>query len=367
MNFRRISLLMAVLLMVPALLFFSCSSQEFASAKLYLQQGNLEEAEEQLKQAEDAEPDNPQIPYLLGAQIYAPEGEYELMNEAFERSLAIGDDYAGDIEQVRLTYWSQEFNSGAKLFNQALEQQGEERQELMRQAVNDFETAVQVMPSKPETYGTLATAYLILEDYDRAEETFETALQQQPENYTLLFNYGRMQSERGITEQAIDLLERAHEVAPDSSTQSTQLLANLYIQEDRMAEASDMMDEAIAENPEVANLHFNKAMILINMAQSIEEDDSEQAQEYYEEATASMENAIEINPDDAEALERAGELYQELERWEQAVGAFEQALELNPNDAQLMRKLAISVYRTGDNERAQELLNQVKEMQGQAQ
>ncbi len=366
MNLRRIFLVLAVII-APVILFLSCQTQELTSAKLYIQQQSWEEAEEFLKKAEEVEPDNPEIPYLLGSQIYARQGEYEQMNEAFERSLAMSNKFRNDIENIRLRYWSQEFNAGAKTYNQALNQQDEKRQQLLEDAVKNFETAVRIMPSKPETYGSLATAYLLLDQIDRAKSTFERALENDPENFNVLFNYGRLLAEEGQNQRAIELLQKAREIDPENSA-ATQLLSNLYIKEGKTAEALDMMQRAIEQDPENATLYFNKAILHIQLAQNLDGDEQQdQAQQQYDQAIQAMEKAISINPDDVEALTRVGELYQELERWEEARDAFEQVLEQEPENAQVIRKLAITVYRLGEQERAQELLEKAKALQQQQQ
>ncbi|HKJ68076.1 MAG TPA: tetratricopeptide repeat protein [bacterium] len=366
MNQRRIFLLLAVVI-APVILFLACQTQELTSAKLYLQQQNWEEAEEFLKKAEESEPDNPEIPYLLGARIYARQGEYDLMNEAFERSLSISNKFASDIENVRLRHWSEAFNSGAKTYNQALNQQDEKRQQLLEDAVEHFETAATIMPSKPETYGSLATAYLLLDEIDTAKKTFERALENDPDNFNVLFNYGRLLAEEGQNERAIELLQKAREIDPENSS-ATQLLSNLYIKIGKTEEALDMMQRAIDQDPENPTLYFNKAILHIRLAQSFDENEQQdQRKQQYDQAIQAMETAVSINPDDMEALIRVGELYQELERWEEARDAFEKVLEEQPDNADVMRKLAITIYRLGDQERAQELLEKAKSLQQQGQ
>ena len=73
-------------------LLIGCASESLTSAKLYLQQGDMDNAEIYLVKALEIEPDNPEVPYLLGEFIYGPRGEYENMNEMFEKAMELGPD-----------------------------------------------------------------------------------------------------------------------------------------------------------------------------------------------------------------------------------------------------------------------------------
>jgi len=363
MNIRRTPLILLFSTLFVTV-FFACQSQELTSAKLYIQQENWEEAEKFLKQAEAKEPENPEIPFLLGAEIYARQGNWEQMNKAFNRSLSISNEYAEQIEQIRLKYWTDNFNLGAKKYNNALEAQGQKRTQQLKDAVQNFEAAVSILPSRPQTYGSLATAYLLLENIEQAKKTFSRALDEDPENFPVLFNYGRLVAEEGNTEKAIDLLEKAHSIKPEE-VDVVQLLANLYVKNNQQEKALDMYSQAIEQDTTGnANLYFNKSILHIQIAQSLEQEgDSTQAEKQYSNAIDAMKNAVDLNPDDTEALIRLGELYQEMEMWKDAAATFRKVLDEQPENVSVLRKLAVSVYRLGDPERGQELLNKAKKLE----
>ncbi|MBS1271563.1 MAG: TPR repeat-containing protein YrrB [Candidatus Marinimicrobia bacterium] len=362
MNLRRLPLIFALIAVVGTV-FYACQSQELTSAKLYIQQQNWEKAEEYLKKAEEVEPKNPEIPLLLGTEVYARQKKFQKMNEAFDRSLAISDQFKEEIKTVRIKYWTENFNSGAKTYNSAIQEEGEKRDEMLQKAINSFETAAVIMPSKPETYGSLATAYLLTENIERAKETFDKALETNPENFQVAFNYGRMLAEEGNTERAVDLLKRAHELKPENTT-VVQLLANLYIKLDKKNEALSMYNAALEQETGNPDLYFNKSILHIQLAQNLEsEGDTTAAEDQYQKAISTMEKSVDLNPDDIEAKIRLGELYQEMEMWEKASQTFEAVLEEQPENAQVMKKLAITVYRMGEPQRGQELLEKAKKLE----
>jgi len=63
----KISKVNILLFLAVIALIIGCSSQEFTSAKLYVQQKNLPKAEEFVRHAMDREPTNPEVPYLLAS------------------------------------------------------------------------------------------------------------------------------------------------------------------------------------------------------------------------------------------------------------------------------------------------------------
>ena len=68
----------------------ACESQEFVSAKMYLQQDNLELAEEWFLKAMalETEASNAEIPFVLATQVYAVQRRYEDMSAMLEEALA---------------------------------------------------------------------------------------------------------------------------------------------------------------------------------------------------------------------------------------------------------------------------------------
>jgi len=78
-----------------SLIFFlliGCASESLVSAKLYIQQEDWDNAEIYLVKALNIEPENPEVPYLLGNLIYGRRQEWGKMNEMFDRALNLGED-----------------------------------------------------------------------------------------------------------------------------------------------------------------------------------------------------------------------------------------------------------------------------------
>lgn len=355
------------LVLMSIFILIGCQSQELTSAKLYIQQKNYERAEENLLRAEQTEPDNPEVPYLLGSDVYAPNKEWKKMNDAFERSLAIGDKYKNDIHKVRLKYWTDEFNAGAKKYNAAVDTTGDSQTALFNNAIKNFEQAVIILPDKPETYGSLATAYRMTDQIDRALRTFKQAIEKNPDNFAILVNYGTMLVQEGKTAEALNVLNKAYDLKP-SNTDVIKSLANLYVKNEQPEKALEMYAAAVQEEPENPDLYFNKAMLYVQMSGEVDgEKNPDKMKELYQNAVDNLEKSLQYNPDDYVAKVRLGEIYEALENWAKAIDVFEDVLKTHPDNYQVMRKLAVAVYRQGDPQRGQELLDRAKKLEAEQQ
>ena len=123
-----------------------CASEELTSARLYIQQENWEKAEEYLVKALEVEPENPEIPYLLGKLIYAKRKEWGKMYEMFDLALKLdkekvileGGTVKQYVEQSRSQFWSNTFNIGVNEFNKFRKLSGDERKAALDKAISLF-------------------------------------------------------------------------------------------------------------------------------------------------------------------------------------------------------------------------------------
>ena len=109
------------------LLFISCSSQEYTTAKLAIQQSDFSKAAEWLPKAMAIEPDNPEIPIVLAVEIYAQNSQWTEMRAMFEKAVGINSEKVIEVRGTFLSvkeavdnytdfYWAKEFNLGVEQF-----------------------------------------------------------------------------------------------------------------------------------------------------------------------------------------------------------------------------------------------------------
>jgi len=115
----------------------ACESPEFKSAKVYLQLGQLDDAEEQLlkSMSNEADAENALVPFYLANDIYAPQGRFQEMAQMFdeaERRLTIkdqnidGEPLIDRIMQAREIAWSRIYNRATQTWQTAGSAEGED-------------------------------------------------------------------------------------------------------------------------------------------------------------------------------------------------------------------------------------------------
>lgn len=246
----------ASLIIVLPIMGFQCGSAEMTSARMYLQRSDWANAERSLEQEVAKNPNNAEAWYLLG-QTRFNQKNYKGMNEAFTRSLTVGNQFEKDIKSDRLVAWGRLMNSGVSYFNKgrsegssirinmskedvrkilgepssvnktvtefgATEQwvypeliylyfddgvlkgwqefnkavsTGGEKNVHLEKAIEDLQLALVIVPDSAITYKNLAYSYLLLKDYNNALQNFELALQREKDPEVAL-PIGSMYSER---------------------------------------------------------------------------------------------------------------------------------------------------------------------------
>ena len=134
---------------VLAMIIFSCSSQEYTTAKLAIQQQDFVKAAEWLPKAMAVEPDNPEIPVVLAVEIHARNGEWKKMNEMFNQAMALNPEKAVEVRGTFLPvkeavnnykehYWANEFNKGVEQFKN-IENDVENKEKFLEKAIEHFQ------------------------------------------------------------------------------------------------------------------------------------------------------------------------------------------------------------------------------------
>ena len=78
----------------------SCSSQEYTTAKLAIQQSDFKKAAEWLPKAMAVEPDNPEIPIVMAIEIHAENEEWEQMIALFDKAMEINPEKLSKFERL---------------------------------------------------------------------------------------------------------------------------------------------------------------------------------------------------------------------------------------------------------------------------
>ncbi len=325
----------ATLGVLIALAGLACESQEFVSAKMYVQQGDLEAAEKFFLQALEvpAEATNALIPYLLAGQVYAQQKRYQEMNEMLDEALRRNplQKYQGHmivelVENTRQVQWQQEYQRGANLFNEIAGQvQGQSLNDSQREgllaAKDHFETAILIWPQQAPTYTSLVLCYRQLGDAAGEGAVLDKALEMNPDDGQVLLLAGERALQAGETAEAVKYYERAHKNDSENML-IMQRLTSIYIERGNLQAALEILEETQKNSPRDPDVYYNIGAVYSNIGndalrkgQDIYRDvvgagtiDKEQlavamesfkqAQSAYSEALYFMDNTMALNPDD---------------------------------------------------------------------
>lgn len=280
---------------------FECASTDLTSAKLYIQQKNYDKAIEALQKEVAKNPKSEEGYYLLG-YLNGERDNIPEMLKAFDQSLAIGKKYEKEIKQSRKSYWGNNFNKGAQLFNKANQIKGDSAKIYYEKSAAAFETAIKIEPDSASSYKNLSYVYLNMEDYDRALAPLKkiTALNSKDKESLVLI--GKIFKNNAVKaadakdaakeaenyDTAIKYLEDARKIAPEDQDLLTELSA-CYIAANKTDVAMVTFGDLVKANPENPSFRFNYGVLLLGVLK-------------FEEAEKQFLAALDAKPDYSSAM-----------------------------------------------------------------
>jgi tetratricopeptide (TPR) repeat protein len=195
----------------------ACETQEFVSAKMYKNQGDLEKAEEMFVAALEVESDksNAEIPYLYASMLAEQERYVEMgamLDEAMKRNPSQkiqGFAIRELVQNMRKVEWQNAYKRGADLYNaviavtQGAEPDEAQREQLLR-ALSHFRTAIAIWPEENQTYQNLVYTYKQLRDKEGERTALDEALAMDPNNSMILFLAAEYALGENDTDQAVN-------------------------------------------------------------------------------------------------------------------------------------------------------------------
>ena len=292
-----------ILILMPllALVFFVCSSQEYTTAKLAIQQSDFEKAAEWLPKAMAVEPNNPEIPIVLGVEIHADNSDWVKMIEMFDRAMSINSEKTIEVRSAFITvkeavsnytefYWAQEFNAGVEQFKKIQEEPDNKSQHLDT-AIKHFINASIIKPSDANTHATLAKCYFDKGDKDSARKAALVAVEKNPDSFEANFSAGQILGRAGASSSDILVYYEKASLIEPSNSKVLRELAGTYYDLGQKEKSIKVFENAISneENKIVkADLYFNLGVIHNQMGN-------------YENAETAFDEAFFLNEDDFEA------------------------------------------------------------------
>jgi TolB-like protein/Flp pilus assembly protein TadD len=173
------------------------------------------------------------------------------------------------------------------------------REANLKQADKASQTALDLDPDLAEAHSARGLSYSLSKRYEQAEAEFEIAMKLDPKLYEAPYFYGRACLAQGKSYEAAPLFEKAAAIRPEDY-QATTFLATAYTAQGRIGEASKASRRAIT----------------------------------------AIEKWLDINPDDARALNIGATIWSNLGETEHALDWAKRSLDIDPEDPQLLYNVA---------------------------
>ena len=352
------------LLGFAAVIFVDCTSQEYTSAKLYIQQQEWEKAEEFLIKAVDAEPENPEIPYQLGYHIYGVQKkDWEKMNQSFDRALTIDPNkkILGQEKTVkefvvmaRSQFWAEIYNRGVVEFNEYQAASSDSASNAaMKKAITTFEVSARIKPDEAQSYTMLSRCNHLAGNTDKSEDYILKAVALSPDDATVNVTAGQIFMQKQDFEAALPYVKKAVELEP-SNTKSIRNLAQIYYDTGQLEESIQTYEIAIDKETDrevKADLYFNLG-ILYNRVGNLEE------------AEYNFINALDENPDDIEAVMGMAQVFESAEKWRKAEKFYRELIAIDPDNPDHYRGMSRVLLQQGEPDESLRYLEKAKRLGG---
>ncbi len=361
-------------ILLTAFLFSSVvlASPYTTAARMRIQSKEYEKALELLKKEIANDPESTEGYFLIGF-VYGKLNKIDEMLDAYNKSLALDNEYAKEIETDKVNNWARFFNLGVKYFkkgNTALKT--DSVQFYYDKSVNSFKTAIKIEPDSVNTHTNLAFVLLNAQRYDDAIEPLQTIIDKikSRDGYRFLgqiyYNKAKTLKNKYQTtkvledsiaymkmyDKAIAVLEEGKKVYPDDSNILLEL-SNSYIGAQKTDIAIEAFKEGVDREPNNKYYHYNYGVLLLGSKQ-------------FPEAIAQFQAAVNIDSTYENAIYNLGVVYvqwgdeimkseKDLEvktdkykaKYEAALPYLEKVIQLNDKDASIWETLGKVYTRLG--------------------
>lgn len=328
-----------------------------SGAKLYIQQNNLADAIRVLKkEVEKVNPKNEDAWYLLG-YIYARQGKYEQMMDAFNKAVELkpklrekgvkvnrdtGKQFFAQFgtDMIIRIVWGNIFNKAVTYFNNGITATSDSVSKAnYAQAVSYFESAVQLQPDSVLAYRNWAAALMNMGKYEESVVPLKETIKRNPKDYDARTMLASVYATTGQDSLAIALLQELWNEG-HRTTDVMDYLSRLYIKTKKMDDAVAIFKDALEQNPENYELHYNYGVVLLETNQF------DQAIEQFTEAYAMKPDSPDLNYNLGAAYLNRGVAKREklpedsedkayMKDFELALPHLEKSVMLNPDDEQV--------------------------------
>ncbi len=357
---RSIVLLFSILTL--SLFLSSCRPPDLEGAIVHFKANRMENALELAQKATKEHPENAEAWFWLG-KIDGKLGHISDMVKAFDKCLALGDQYKTDIANEKNYYFATSYNEGIKNyqnFSKLKDKDINKANDSVKKAIKNFTDANSIKKSFMSVR-LISACYQLLNDNAKAIEASKKLTEAFPDSAISWAEYGQMLFINKQYKEAIPVLSKSLELDNSNGTAAT-LLAQAYDNQKDMKNAIKYYKLAIENNPEEKALPFNLALLSFNRANN-ENTSKEDKKAYLEDAALYFGKVIEIDPNMKEAYQLKGQSELLLKKYETAKETLMEGLEFFPDDDNMWYNLGVCYARLGNKKKSRQAFDKAEALQ----
>lgn len=330
-------------IVVPLFFYFllGCATGIWQEVDLAKRQKNPEAAIEILQNYLRTQPNSARAYYQLG-EIYAEQERWEEMNAAFASCEQLDERWQRETGSTRQFYFARYMNNGLA----ATQQQN------FSQAINEYESALKILPENADAYRMLGRAYMETGDTLNARKALQKTLEIAPENQFARQRLMMLHFLGGRDEQAL--------------TEARTLQKELPYDESVLRIIAYSLDRL---NEQEAAESAYRALLEI----SVDPDDLESFAAFhyrqgdYEEAIALSRQAILRGGDRVSNLKAIAQVHLMQQNFPELINTANEILEIAPDDLVALQLLQTAHAARGDVETVKMITHRIKEIEANLQ
>lgn len=324
---------------------------------LYTQVGNLAEAKNTLRQLIQASP-TAGVGYYYFARIEEAQGELQEAESSYRKARKLSPNpETVDLDIARVLGALRRYQEALALCNQLLKSSPEnlaawrlKAQILLREnkfddALHEFEALATQETDPTETQFRIGLIELERKNFQRAAEKFTPILEKHPENEIVRYYLASAYAGLGRNDEALAELQKI-DAKDKMYTEAKTLTAYLLQQQKKYKEAIEALQTAL-------NAKANDTKLLTFIAMLHREAGE------MDQAVSIMEKVTQLEPQKDEHYFTLGVFYDDQQKKSEAITAIKKAVELNPQNAVALNYLGYAYAEVGEHlDQAEKLVRQ---------
>lgn len=352
---------MTIILLSLLILFSGCRPKDLEGAFVHYNANRYDQALELAEKVTKEHPSNDEGWYLLGV-LYGKKDRIGEMVNAFDKSLEIAQTFKLKIDNEKQNYYATKFNSGASLYNKYLsskDRTSEEAIKKMEKAIGNFNDA-NILKVNYRSYDLMSQGYKLLGRTEESVKSYTKLTSIFPDSAKAWLALGKIYYEDEDYSTAVKHFEKSTSIETKNSEALT-YLAQTYDFLKLPEKAIPAYKKAIEANDTDSAIPFNLGLLLYKAAI-----DSGVSTEIKNEklglAVEFFAKSITINPDFKSSYQLKGNSELLTEKYEDAKNTLEEGVNMFPDDGQMWEDLAKSYALLNEKEKASEAYKRADEL-----